>query len=143
MNKKCFCRPANVELSFRNPFSDQTAQTFLRCSDITTWLSSRRSAHLVNFYSYIQIFRRRFVHVPFRLRRHWSVQRYSCTCAYMYVPNMAAQSYHCSHMHLASNYFVCFFFAHTTCVRQTSGKLTATSDLLSPLVIIFENFLLT
>ena len=27
-NKECFCRPANVGLSFWNPFSDQTAQAF-------------------------------------------------------------------------------------------------------------------
>ena len=56
-------------------------------------------------------------------------------------PNKAAQSYHCSHMHLASNYYVVIklaFFAQTTCVRLTSGKLAAT-----PLVIIFEIFFLT
>ena len=141
MNKKCFCRPANVELSFRNPFSDQTAQTFLRCSDITTWLSSRRSAHVVNFYSYIQIsaddlYMSRSDCADTELSNAIRVHAHICAC-----PNKAAQSYHCSHMHLASNYYV--FFAQTTCVRQTSGKLTATSDLLSPLVIIFEIFLLT
>ena len=63
------------------------------------------------------------------------VHTHICAC-----PNKAAQSYHCSHMHLASNYYVVIklvFFAQTTCVRQTSGKLTAT-----PLVIIFaKNFL--
>ena len=64
------------------------------------------------------------------------VHTHICAC-----PNKAAQSYHCSHMHLASNYYVVIklaFFAQTTCVRQTSGKLTAT-----PLVIIFEKKFLT
>ena len=61
------------------------------------------------------------------------VHAHICAC-----PNKAAQSYRCSHMHLASNYYVVIklaFFVQTTCVRQTFGKLTATSDLLSPLVI--------
>ena len=69
------------------------------------------------------------------------VHAHICACS-----NKAAQSYHCSHMHLASNYYVVIklaFFAQTICVRQTSDKLTATSDLLSPLVIIFEKILLT
>ena len=69
------------------------------------------------------------------------VHAHICAC-----PNKVAQSYHCSHMHLASNYYVVIklaFFVQTTCGRQTSGKLTATSDLLSPLEIIFEKFFLT
>ena len=52
------------------------------------------------------------------------VHAHICVC-----PNKAAQSYHCTHMHLAANYYVVIklaFFAQTTCVRQTSGKMTAT-----------------
>ena len=67
------------------------------------------------------------------------VDAHICAC-----PNKAAQRHRCSHVHLASNYYVVIkpaFFAQTTCVRQTSGKLT-TSDFLSPLVI-FEIFILT
>ena len=66
------------------------------------------------------------------------VYAHICAC-----PNKAAQRYRCSHVHLASNYYVVIklaFFAQTTCVQHISGKLTETSDLFSPLVI-FEMFL--
>ena len=58
VNKLCFCRPANVVLSFWNPLSDQTAQTRFT----TFWYY-----HVV-IQQTICACRRLFA--PFRLRRH-------------------------------------------------------------------------
>ena len=48
INKKCSCRPANlIRLHRRIPVTRFTMSQ----SDITTWLSSRQSADVVNFYT--------------------------------------------------------------------------------------------
>ena len=102
--------------------------------------------HVVNFYSYIykfstdDLYRSRSDCADTGLSNAIPVYGHICAC-----PNKTAQRYRCSHVHLVSKYYVVIkpaFCAQMTCVRQTSGKLTPTSDLLSPLVI-FENFLLT
>ena len=62
--------------------------------------------HVVNLYSYIQfsaddLYMFRSDCADTGLSDTIRVHAHICAC-----PNKAAQSYHCSHMHLASNYYV-------------------------------------
>ena len=99
VNKLCFCRPANVALSFWNPLSDQTAQTryttfwyihvviqqtICVCSRLFAPFRLRRHSPMVFVY------RRIYVCAPIRLRRcisaasvqpDQSLRRAECLCA--------------------------------------------------------------
>ena len=60
MNKKCFCRPENVEPIFRLGCAGVFWYEDLGCSDRNqVVIKSTRSAHVVNFYLYIQFFQKK------------------------------------------------------------------------------------
>ena len=98
VNKLCFCRPANVVLSFWNPLSDQTAQTrhttfwyyhvviqqtICACRRLFAPFRLRRHSPMVFVY------RRIFVRAPIRLRRCISAASVqpdqSLRCSWMFV----------------------------------------------------------
>ena len=88
INKCVFADPRLWHYPSETHFLTRLCRRFqyyhLRCSDITTWLSSRQSEHVVNFFklfTYI-FFRRRIGYASFRLCIKFSaIPVYANTCA--------------------------------------------------------------
>ena len=126
----CFRRSAIVALSFRNPFSDKSAQTFSsnKIYDVLILPRGYQADDMRMSLTSI-FFRIRFGYVPFRLRIKFSAIRvYALTCA---CSDKAAQMYfgsmnYASRIYITSNYLVvikpAFSFARTTCARQTFSR---------------------
>ena len=78
---------------FENHFLIRLRRRFPVTLIYTTWLSSRRPAHVVNFYTLLacSLFRRQFGYAPFRLLIKFStIHVYARTCA---CPEKAALMY--------------------------------------------------